>query len=169
MFLGSKITVDSDCNHEIKRRLLLGRKAMINLESEESESLSVISDCLQAHGLYSPWNSSGQNTGELGSHSLLQGLFPTQGSNPGLLHCRWIFYHRSTREAQEYWSGQPIPSPVDLPDPGIEPKSPALQADFSSAELPMKPMINLENVLKSRDITLPTNFNLVKAMVFPWF
>ena len=33
VFLGSKITVDSDCNHEIKRRLLLGRKAMINLDS----------------------------------------------------------------------------------------------------------------------------------------
>ena len=33
MFLGSKITVDSDCNHEIKRRLLLGRKAMPNLDS----------------------------------------------------------------------------------------------------------------------------------------
>ena len=105
MFLGSKITADGDCNHEIKRCLLLGRKAMINLESEESESLSVISDCLQPHRLYSPGNSSGQNTGELGSHSLLQGLFPTQGSNPGLLHCRWILYHLSTREAQEYWSG----------------------------------------------------------------
>ena len=33
IFLGSKITVDSDCNHEIKRRLLLGRKAMPNLDS----------------------------------------------------------------------------------------------------------------------------------------
>ena len=33
IFLGSKITVDDDCNHEIKRRLLLGRKAMTNLES----------------------------------------------------------------------------------------------------------------------------------------
>ena len=66
IFLGSKIIVDGDCNHEIKRCLLLGRKAMINLESEESESLSVISDCLQPHRLYSPWNSSGQNTGELG-------------------------------------------------------------------------------------------------------
>ena len=33
IFLGSKITVDGDCSHEIKRRLLLGRKAMINLES----------------------------------------------------------------------------------------------------------------------------------------
>ena len=33
IFLGSKITVDGDCNHEIKRRLLLGRKAMMNLDS----------------------------------------------------------------------------------------------------------------------------------------
>ena len=141
MFLGSKITADGDCNHEIKRCLLLGRKAMINLESEESESLSVISDCLQPHRLYSPWNSSGQNTGELGSHSLLQGLFPTQGSNPGLLHCRWILYHLSTREAQEYWSGYPIPSPVDLPNPGIEPGSAALQADSLPADLPGNPML----------------------------
>ena len=35
------------------------------------------------HGLYSPWNSPGQNTG-VGGLSLLQGIFPTQGSNPGL-------------------------------------------------------------------------------------
>ena len=44
-----------------------------------------------------------------------------------------------TREAQEYWSGQPIPSPADLPDPGIELGSPALQADSLPAELPGKP------------------------------
>ena len=47
--------------------------------------------------LYSPWNSSGQNTG-VGSRSLLQGLFPTQGSNPGLPHCRWILYSWATRD-----------------------------------------------------------------------
>ena len=39
------------------------------------------------HGLYSPLNSPGQNTGE-SSLSLLQGIFPTQGSNPGHLHCK---------------------------------------------------------------------------------
>ena len=39
----------------------------------------------------SPWNSPGQNTG-VGSLSLLQGIFPAQGLNPGLLHCRWILY-----------------------------------------------------------------------------
>ena len=39
-----------------------------------------------------PWNSPGKNTG-VGSHSLLNGFFPTQGSNPGLLQCRQILYH----------------------------------------------------------------------------
>jgi len=39
----------------------------------------------------SPWNSPGQNTG-VGSLSLLQGIFPTQGLNPGLTHCRQILY-----------------------------------------------------------------------------
>ena len=44
------------------------------------------------------WNSPGQNIG-LGSRSLLQGIFPTQGSNPGLLHCRQILYHLSHQES----------------------------------------------------------------------
>ena len=43
------------------------------------------------HMEYSPWNSPGRNTG-VGSLSLLQGIFPTQGSNPGLPCCRWILY-----------------------------------------------------------------------------
>ena len=46
------------------------------------------------HGLYSSWNSAGQHTG-VGSFSLLQGIFPTQGSNPGFPHCRWILYQLS--------------------------------------------------------------------------
>ena len=44
----------------------------------KSESHSVVSDSLRPHGLYSPWNSPGQNTG-VGSCSLLQWIFPTQG------------------------------------------------------------------------------------------
>ena len=64
-----------------------------------SESCLVISDSLQPHGLYSPWNSPGQNTG-LGSLSLSQG---------------------------------------DLLNPGIEPRSPALQVDSLPAEPPGKP------------------------------
>ena len=42
----------------------------------------------------SPWNSPGQNTGE-GSLCLLQGIFPTQGMNPGLPHCRQILHQQS--------------------------------------------------------------------------
>ena len=41
---------------------------------------------------------------------------------------------------QEYWSGLPFPSPGDLPDPGIEPRSPALQADALPYKLPGKPI-----------------------------
>ena len=59
-----------------------------------------MSNSLWPHGLYSPWNSLGQNTG-VGSLSLLQGNFQTQGSNPGLPHWRQILY---TREAP-HWLG----------------------------------------------------------------
>ena len=64
-----------------------------------SESRSVMSDSLRPHGLYSPWNSPGQNT-RVGSHSLLLGMFP---------------------------------------NPGVEPRSPALQAGSLPVELPGKP------------------------------
>ena len=64
------------------------------LAGRESESHSVMSNSLWPHGLHSPWNSPGQNTG-VGSHSLLQGIFPTQESNQSLLHCRWILYQLS--------------------------------------------------------------------------
>ena len=59
-----------------------------------SESSSVVSGSLWPQGLYSPWNSPGQNTG-VGSLSLLQGMVSTQGSNPGLPLCRQILYQLS--------------------------------------------------------------------------
>ena len=62
--------------------------------TSESESCWVMFDSLQPHELHSPWNSPGQNTG-VGSLSLLQGIFPIQGSNPGLPHCRQILYQLS--------------------------------------------------------------------------
>ena len=61
----------------------------VSVFESESESHSDVSYSWQPHGLYSPWNSSGQNTG-VGSLFLLQWIFPTQGSNTGLLHCRQI-------------------------------------------------------------------------------
>ena len=69
-----------------------------------SESHSVVPISLQPHGLYSPWNSPCQNTG-VGSLSLLQGIFPAQGLNPGLLHFRWILYqlnHKGNPMCQIY-------------------------------------------------------------------
>ena len=59
-----------------------------------SESQLVMSDSLRPHGLYSPWNSLGQNT-RVGSLSLLQRIFLTQESNQGLLHGRQILYQLS--------------------------------------------------------------------------
>ena len=71
------------------------------------ESGSVVSNSLQLHGLYSPWNSPDQNTG-VGGLSLLQGIFPTQGLNPGLPHCRQILYQLSHK-------GKPNCLHFDLP------------------------------------------------------
>ena len=42
---------------------------------------------------------------------------------------------------QEYWNGLPFPSPANLPDPGIEPRSPALQVDSLPSEPPRKPLV----------------------------
>ena len=117
-----------------------------------------MSNSLQPHGLYR-WNSPGQYTG-VGSLSLLQGIFPTQGLNPGLPHCRWLLYQLSHRGAQEYWSGQPVPSPVDLLDPGIEPVSPALQADSLPTELSGKPQkMMIEKITEK-------NFLLLKFLLW---
>ena len=66
---------------------------------------------LQPHGLYPtglpcPWNSPGKNTG-VGSYSLLQGIFLTQGSNLSLLNCMQILYHLShpgSLDSSEYMS-----------------------------------------------------------------
>ena len=56
----------------------------------------------------------------------------------------WIIAHQAPLSMgfprQEYWSGLPFPSPGDLLDPGIEPASPALQADSFIAELARKPI-----------------------------
>ena len=67
---------------------------VMGVDAWVSESHSGMSDSLQPYGLYSQWNSPGQNTG-VGSLSLTQGIFPTQVSNLGLLHCKRILYQLS--------------------------------------------------------------------------
>ena len=91
-------------------------------------------------------HSPGKNSG-VGCLALLQRIFPIQGSNPGLPHCRQILYQLNHREALEYWSGWPIPSALDLPNPGINMGSPALQADSLPTELSGKPNMGLLHFL----------------------
>ena len=77
----------------------------------ESESCSVVSNSLRPHELYSPRNSLGQNTG-VSSLSLLQGIFPTQGSNPGLPPYRQILYQLSHKGSPRIleWVAYPFSS-----------------------------------------------------------
>ena len=87
-----------------------------SFNQSECGSRSVVSDSLRPHGLYSSWNSPGQNTG-VGSLSLLQGLLPTQGSNPGLLHCRPILYQLSHKGSPRIleWVAYPFSSRSSRP------------------------------------------------------
>ena len=69
------------------------------IKLERKRSCSVMSDSLQPHGLkptrlLHPWDFPGKNTG-VGCHFLLQEIFPNQGLNPGLPHCRQTLYHLS--------------------------------------------------------------------------
>ena len=89
---GSKITADGDYSHEIKRRLLLGRKVITKIEAR--------SPTLQADSLPAKPPEKPKNTG-VGNLSPLQGIFPTQESNQGFLHCRWIL-------SQLSYQGSPI-------------------------------------------------------------
>ena len=98
-----------------------------------------MSDSLRPHGLNHPWNSLGQNTG-VGSLSLLQGIFSTQGPNPGLLYYRWILYQLSHRGSPRILEWVAYAFSGDLPDPGIKPGSPALQVDSLPTKLSGKPI-----------------------------
>ena len=130
---------------------------------------------MQADSLLAEPQGKPKNTG-VGSLSLLQGIFPTQESTRGLLHCRRILYQMSYQGSpnktvkvkvkvkslsrvqlfatlwtiahqaplsmgfsrQEYRSRLPFPSPGDLPNSGIEPRPPALEAEALTSEPPGK-------------------------------
>ena len=126
---GSKISADGDCSHEIKRCLLLGRNAMTNLGSILKSRYITLLTKVKV---------------KMKSLSRVQ-LFATP----------WTVAYQAPPSMrfsrQEHWSGLPFPSPGDLPYPGIEPWSPALQADTLTSQPPGK----------------PNKVHLVKAMVFP--
>ena len=73
-------------------------------DQPESESHSVVSDSWLPHGLWSPWNSPGQNI-RAGSLSLLQGIFQHRDRTQVSRIAGEFFTSWATREAQEYWSG----------------------------------------------------------------
>ena len=102
-----------------------------------TQGVKVAQSCLtlQPHGLYSPWNSPGQNTG-VGSHSLLQGIFSTQGSNPDVLYWRQILYQLSHKGSPIIVEWVTYPFSSRSSNPG----SPASQADSLPTELLGKPM-----------------------------
>ena len=80
--------------------------------------------------------------------------------NPTRLLCPWGFFRR------EYWSKLPCPSSGDLPDPEIEPSSPALQADSLLSELPEKPKMAL--VMLERKKVKVKSLSHVRLFVTPW-
>ena len=119
-----------------------------------AQSCPTLCDTCVAHQAPLSGNFPGKNT-EVGSHFLLQRIFPTQGLNLGPLHCRWILYRLNHQllnsfgrvqlfltpwtvalqaplsmgfSRQEYWNGLPCPPPGDLPNPGIEPASRSLMS-----------------------------------------
>ena len=120
------------------------------------------------------WNSSGQNTG-VGSLSLLQGIFPTQGSNPGLPHCGRILYplnHQGSPRILE-WVAYPFSRGSSQPrnrNQGLlHCRRILYQLSYEGSPVPGKLVKKRprEAAVKCRDITLPTKVRLVKAMVFP--
>ena len=120
IFGGSKITADGDCSHEIKRRLLLGRKVMTNLDSIlKSRDITLPTKVRLVKAM----------------------VFPVV-----MYGCEsWTVKKAEPRriDAFELWCWRRL------------------------LLLERKVMTNLDSILKSRDITLPTKVRLFKAMVFP--
>ena len=88
-----------------------------------------------------------------------------------LFATQWTVAHQAPPSMgfsrQEYWSGVPFPSPGDLPDPGIEPRSSAWQADALTSEPPGKPMpSHMTTLLKTVKCTLPPSLPLTFLISF---
>ena len=112
-----------------------------------------------AHQAPRPWDSPGKNTG-VGCNFLLQCMKVKSQSEVTqscpLLATSWTAAYKAPPSMgfsrQEYWGGLPFPSPGGLPNPGIEPRSPALQADTLPSEPPGKPSGHLIYVKESKNI-----------------
>ena len=162
IFLGSTITVDDDCSHEIKRRLLLGRKVMTNLDSIfKSRDITLSTKvCLikvmvfpvVMYG-YESWTIKKAEQRRIDAFELwcwrrllrISACKVTKVkskllSSVQLFATPWTVARRAPLSMefsrQEYWSSQPFPSPGNLPVPGIKSRSPASQVDSLPSEPP---------------------------------
>ena len=109
------------------------------VKESESESRSVVSDSLQHHGLqptrfFHPWDFPGESTG-VGCQLLLQGTFLTQGSNPGLPHCRQTLLPSEPPELLRCWA---ITGSLGA-NPRLEQTHPPTSLPCSMAHLPSQP------------------------------
>ena len=114
-----------------------GRDKIKSLTHQVKWKSSVMSHSLRPRGLYSPWNSAGQNTG-VGSLSLLQGIFQPRDHTQASCIVGRVFTSWATGEAQEYWSGQPFPSPGVF-QPRDHTQVSRIAGDSLPAEPPGKP------------------------------
>jgi len=130
IFLGSKITVDGDYSHEIKRCFLLGRNTMTNLDSIlKSRDITSLTKVCLVKAIVFPVAMYGFESivtivELLSSVRLFCNLMDYSPQGSSSMGFPW----------KEYWSGLPFPSPGELPDPGIEPVSLALAGGFFATE-----------------------------------
>ena len=146
ILLGSKITADGDCSHEFKRRLLLGRKAMTNLDSIlKSRNVTLPKKIRLVKAMVFPVVVYGCEswTKEKAEHQRIDAfeLWCWKSENCTVVSdsviswtiaCPAPLFKEFSRP--KYWSELPFPSPGDLPSLGIKPRSPALQADSLTTE-----------------------------------
>ena len=95
------------------RKLLKGLNSFISCMWEWFHKCVCVCVCVCAQScpLTTLWNSPDFNTG-VGSLSLFQEIFPTQGLNPGLPHCRWILYQLSCQGSPDSWESALFPQPA---------------------------------------------------------
>ena len=139
IFLGSEITVDGECSHDIKGCWILGRKVMTNLNSIFKK---------KAKTLLCQQRSYSQSYGFSSSHKW---MWESEEVKVKSYSRVWLFAiprtigHQASLSMglfrQEYWNGLPFPSPGGIPYPAIEPRSPTLQTDVLQSEPPGKPSI----------------------------
>ena len=127
IFLGSKITVDGECSHQ--DACSLGKKAMTNLDSIlKSRDITFLTKVCIVKAMVFPVVRRMDVSSSNVSHSVASdSATPQTVARQAPLSMEFF--------RQEYWSGLPFPSPESLSDPGIEPESPALQADSLPSEL----------------------------------